>query len=93
MPLFTYQGRLGPDGAERRAEQRPKHLAYLEGLGERVRFGGPLLDASGEPAGSLILVEAEDHAAATAIAQADPYVSGGVLEGLEVHETKQVFPS
>jgi len=92
MPLFAYQGRLGAGAGERRAEHRPKHLAYLGALGGKVRFAGPLIDADGQAAGSLILVEADDHAAASAIAQADPYVTGGVLEALEIHETKQVFP-
>jgi uncharacterized protein YciI len=58
----------------------------------RIRHAGPLLDAAGEPLGSLILFEAESLDAARTLAARDPYVVEGIFERHEVHETRVVFP-
>jgi uncharacterized protein YciI len=94
MPLYTIIGRDGPEGAERRKRHRDAHLAGLAPLvaSGRVRFAGPLLGPDGAPAGSLIVIEAPDLAAARVIAERDPYVTQGVFASFEVSETRQVFP-
>ncbi len=94
MPLFMYRGRDSARGAELRKEHRDKHLAYIEPLDDagRIRFAGPLIDESGDPAGSLILFEAEDLAEAKQIAESDPYVTYGIFESVEVHATRMIFP-
>ena len=91
MPLFCYVGYDGPDGLAKRPDARPKHLAHAEALD--ARFVGPLIDANGDPCGSLFVFSADDFDAARAIANADPYLELGVFERVEVFETKQVFPS
>ena len=58
----------------------------------RVLYGGPLLDESGTPRGSVIVFRARDLDAARAWAQSDPYVILGIFERWEIHESRQVFP-
>ncbi|MDJ0852197.1 MAG: YciI family protein [Myxococcota bacterium] len=87
-------GRDGPRGAELRKLHRPAHLEGLEGLEAegKIRHAGPLLDGEGRPCGSLIVFEADDLAAARALAARDPYVVEGIFASHEVLETKVVFP-
>ena len=94
MPLFVYTGHDGPRGLELRPSVRPRHLAHLEGLAAagRIRFAGPLVDEDEKPCGSVIVLEADDWAAARAIAEGDPYLVEGVFERVEVRATKQVLP-
>ena len=95
MPLFIYRGLDGPRGLELRKQHRPSHLAHMETLDRagRIRFAGPLLDPSGQPVGSLIVLEADDLESARAVAEADPYNSEGVFERIDVHQTRQIFPA
>ncbi len=95
MPLFVMIGTDGPTAREQRPAVRPAHLAHwepLDGAG-RVMFGGPLLDAGGQPEGSLLVFEAEDERAARAHAERDPYVTRGVFARFALHETRAVFPA
>ena len=94
MPLFTYRGIDGPRGLELRKTKRELHLAHLGAAADagRVRFAGPLVDAEGQPCGSLVVFEADDLASARAFAESDPYLTEGVFERVEVHETKAVLP-
>ena len=94
MPLFCYVGHDGPDGLAKRPDVRPAHLAHMAPLAAegRVRYAGPLLDAGGQPRGSLVMFEAPDYAEAKRIAEGDPYLAEGVFERVDVFETKQVLP-
>ena len=94
MKTFIYIGRDSEQGAELRKQIRDQHIAHLAPLNKsgRVVFGGPLRDESGNPCGSVIILQAEDLAAATAIAHADPYHREGVFGSVEVFETLVVFP-
>lgn len=76
------------------AETRPAHLAYLQSLGDAVKFGGPLLADDGiSRVGSLILLEAQTLEAAHKAAAADPYVLAGIFETVEIRPLKQVTGS
>ncbi len=94
MPLFVYRGSDGPRGLELRKTVRDRHLAHLQALTDagRVRFGGPLLDADGNPCGSLVILEADDLESAREIAESDPYLVEGVFEKVEVLGTRAVLP-
>ena len=94
MPLFVLIGRDGERGRDLRQLHRDAHLENWEEAeaAGRIRHGGPLLDAAGEPAGSLIVFEASDLAQARAIAAADPYVVEGIFASYDVFETRVVFP-
>ncbi|MBN8728443.1 MAG: YciI family protein [Xanthomonadales bacterium] len=89
-----------PDSHARRQMARPAHLARLEALRDEARLllAGPFpaIDAE-DPgpagyAGSLIVAEFEDLAAARAWADADPYVAAGVYAGVEVRPFRRVLP-
>ncbi len=94
LPLFVYLGHDAAGSAEKRPELRPAHLEHIGALSRagRVPFAGPLLAEDGSPKGSVIVVEADDYASAREIADADPYLEGGVFERVDVYETKKVFP-
>ena len=94
MPLFAFIGRDGPHAPELRPVHRPAHLAGLEPLDAdgRIHHAGPLLDATGQPTGSVVLFEANNLAEAQAVAARDPYVVEGVFADHDVFETKAVFP-
>ncbi len=88
--LFVIIGRDGPDAKELRPRLRPAHLEHLgvhDRLG-RVRLAGPLTDG----AGSLIVIEADSIEDVRRIADADPYVTGGVFAAVEIHPFLQVLP-
>jgi len=89
MPLFCLHCLDKTDGgAEARAIARPAHLAWAAGLGGVIRMAGPLLDEGGNMRGSIFLIEAEDLAAAKAVHQQDPYVTGDVFGHVHIHETR-----
>ncbi len=82
-----------PGKLEVRLANRPAHLDYLTGLNEagRLKFAGPLTGDDGKPLGSLVAVEADDRAAAEAIAAGDPYARAGLFESVEIHPWNWVF--
>ena len=65
--------------ADIREQKRPEHIGYRKNLGGALVLAGPLLDENDRPTGSLVILEANDHAAAKALAQQDPYVSFGAM--------------
>ncbi|HEX2148120.1 MAG TPA: YciI family protein, partial [Pseudorhizobium sp.] len=56
-----------------------------------LKMAGPFLDDEGKPNGSLVIVEAEDMAAARALAEADPYYQAGLFEKVDVKPYNWVF--
>jgi uncharacterized protein YciI len=95
VPFFLYQGRDSEKGLELRKLHREEHLDHLRGLDTagRIRFAGPLIDADQNPCGSVIVLEAASLTEAKQIAESDPYRVRGIFSGIEVFETKVVFPS
>ena len=93
MPLYALIAR-DPLGPERRQRARPAHIEHMNRLDQagRVRYGGPLVDGDGNPAGSLIIIEADNLEEAKATYGQDPYITNDVFERYEIVETKQVFP-
>jgi uncharacterized protein YciI len=73
-----------PDSLALRMATREAHFAYARSTPGVVRLGGPFLDAAGEMAGSLILIEAEDLAAARAWHEADPYKLAGLFARVDI---------
>lgn len=66
-----------------RQENRPAHVAYLKSNAV-VQQAGPLLDADGEMAGSLIILEVADMAEAEAWVAGDPYGKAGLFASVEL---------
>ncbi|MGH7924532.1 MAG: YciI family protein [Candidatus Binatus sp.] len=88
--LFVIIGHDGPDGAALRPKVREAHLENLRPLDRagKVKIAGPFTDGSG----SLIIVDMENEAEASAFANSDPYVKRRVFERVEVKPFRQVFP-
>ncbi len=84
MPLFAMICLDKPDALEVRMGAREAHLAYVREGMELMKLGGPFLDEAGNMAGSLIIVETEDLAAAEAFSAADPYTLAGLWQSVDI---------
>ena len=73
-----------------RMATRAAHFEYAKQTGA-IRLGGPFLDDKGEMAGSMIICEAVDLAAAKAWAANDPYAKAGLFASSDVRPWKATF--
>jgi hypothetical protein len=73
-----------PGALDVRLANRDKHFAYLGEHPGVVRLGGPFLDDEGRMAGSMLIIEVADRAAAEAFAASDPYAVAGLFERVEI---------
>ncbi len=91
--LFALICKDKPGSLQVRLDTRPTHVAYLEGLNgdKKLAFAGPFLDGDGKPNGSLVVVEAQDLAAAQALAAGDPYAKAGLFESVEIRPWNWTF--
>lgn len=89
MPLFAIFAHDKPDHLQVRLDVRDEHLAYLK-ASDALQLAGPLLE-DGRMCGSLVVIEADDLAAATKWADADPYSRAGLFQSREITEWKRVF--
>jgi hypothetical protein len=80
-----------PNSLELRLCERPRHLTYLETVIDRIVFGGALLGQDGKQNGSVLVIEVHDMAAATAFADADPYVEAGLFAVTSIEPFRPVF--
>jgi hypothetical protein len=76
--LFVITAHDKPDSLALRMATRPAHFDYVQKTGA-VRLGGPFLDEKGEMAGSMLIIEAPDLAAAKEWQANDPYVTAGLF--------------
>ncbi|MGA1026821.1 MAG: YciI family protein [Lutimaribacter sp.] len=79
-----------PGALALRMENRQAHLAYIEATGV-VAQAGPLLDAQGQMAGSLVVLDVPDMAAAESWAANDPYAQAGLFADVQLHAWKRVI--
>lgn len=89
--LFALINTDRPASLDLRMATRPAHLEYLAAHESVVMSGGALLDTEGKPAGSLLVIDVADRAAAEAFAAADPYTQAGLFEGTVVRPFRQVY--
>src|SRR3546814_7376634 len=76
-----------------RADSRPAHLDYLKASLNRILLAGTLLGDDGTSVlGSLLVIQADDRAAAEALAAGDPYAKAGLFESVTIKAFKQVLP-
>ena len=74
-----------PLSVDKRLENRPAHLAYLNGLGARVKIGGALLGPDHQtPVGSMIIFEGETEDDILGLLAKDPYALAGLFESVSV---------
>ena len=79
-----------PQSLETRLANRPAHLAYLEGLGAKVRIGGAMLaDDLKTPIGSVLIFETESKAEVERFLADDPYARAGLFESVTVSPWRQ----
>jgi uncharacterized protein len=84
MALFVLSCIDKPDALDVRMGAREAHLTYVRERLHQVKLGGPYLDEKGDMAGSLIIVEADDLAAAQAFNANDPYTLTGLWERVDI---------
>ncbi len=89
MPLFAVICRDKPGALQTRIDTREAHLGFIRDSGI-VRMAGPLLE-NGQMCGSLLILEADDLAAAQDWAAHDPYKSAGLFDSVDVIEWKKVI--
>ena len=79
-----------PDSMELRLATRPAHLAYLTGLGAKVKAGGALLSADRQSViGSMLIFEGEDEAAVAQWLADDPYAQAGLFASVDIKPWRQ----
>jgi uncharacterized protein YciI len=79
-----------PDHMPMRLETRPAHLAYLNGLGARVKAGGALLTPDQKSVvGSLLILEGESEAEIAGWLADDPYARAGLFASVDVKPWRQ----
>lgn len=88
--LFVIVGHDAPDSKDKRPKLRSAHLEHLAPLSRagRVPLAGPFTDGTG----SLIVVDVDFVETAWRLVAADPYVTGGVFDRVEVRPFRKVFP-
>ena len=84
MPLFVLTCIDKPGALQVRLGAREAHLAYVRERVSQLRLGGPLLDDNGDMAGSLLILEAPDRAAAEAFSASDPYTRAGLWQSVDI---------
>jgi len=75
-----------PNSLDLRLKVRSEHLAFLDTI--TTKAAGPFLDEAGNPAGSLVIIEAADMAQAKAIAARDPYAIAGLFAAVDIRPWK-----
>lgn len=91
--IFALLCKDKPGQLQVRLDNRPAHVDYLNALNAKgtLKFAGPFLDGEGRPNGSLVAIEADDLAAAEAIAANDPYAKAGLFESVDIKPWNWVF--
>ncbi|MBP7669923.1 MAG: YciI family protein [Ferrovibrio sp.] len=79
-------------GSAMRQKFRAEHLEFIADKQHLFRFGGPLLDETGKPAGSLMILDFPDRAALDKHLAQDPYFREPVFESVQIHETRWIVP-
>jgi uncharacterized protein YciI len=84
MALFVLTLIDKPKSLELRMATREAHLGWLRGRPGELKLGGPFLDEAGDMAGSLLILEAPDLAAARAFNAEDPYTKAGLWASVDI---------
>ncbi|SPF81146.1 YciI family protein [Pseudoprimorskyibacter insulae] len=88
--LIALYAKDKPGHLQTRKDNRDAHLAYINATGV-VAQAGPLLDDAGEMAGSLVILDVADMAAAEDWAANDPYAKAGLFASVELTAWKRVI--
>lgn len=93
--MIAVMARDAPGAAPAAARQAllAAHLAHVESVLAQIFVAGPLIDDDGGVAGSLLILDVADVAAARALMALDPYSHGGIWDRVEYHPFKAVAGS
>jgi uncharacterized protein len=84
MPLFLLFCVDKPNSLDLRMATREAHLAYVGERLDVIKVGGPMTDDDGGMAGSFLILDLPDRAAAEAFTAGDPYNKAGLFERVDV---------
>ncbi|KWV91650.1 YciI family protein [Erythrobacter sp. YT30] len=90
MALFCFYCRDGENSEKLRAMHLEEQRKWMSEHDENYLAAGPLTNAKGEFVGSLLIIDAEDEAAARATVNDDPYLVGGVWQSIRVDRFEPV---
>jgi uncharacterized protein YciI len=79
------------DSLDLRMATRERHLAWVQTRLSDIKIAGPMLDAEGQMAGSMFILDVADRAAAEAFSAADPYTQAGLWGRVELNAVKVSF--
>ncbi|MFC4346896.1 YciI family protein [Kordiimonas lipolytica] len=90
--LFMILAHDKPDSVDLRMANRPAHLDYIKGAGNRIKVAGPILSPGDDPkpVGSMIIIDAASEGAVRLFAENDPYATAGLFEAVEIKPWKAV---
>jgi uncharacterized protein YciI len=91
MALFALTCTDKPGALALRLATREAHLAYLRERLSMIKIAGPVLNATGDPAGSLFIIEADTPAEVEALAAADPYQLAGLFAEVTIQPWRLVL--
>jgi uncharacterized protein YciI len=84
MALYVLVCHDKPNSLDLRMATREAHLAYARAHSGKVKLGGPILDAKGDMAGSLLIFDTDDAADVEAFTANDPYTKAGLFGRVEI---------
>lgn len=86
--LFEDNANLGSDV---RRQHMTAHLSFLEHNAARIKAAGPLRTSSGDPAGGLWVVDADNLDVVDALVREDPFWPTGLRRSVRILGWSQVF--
>ena len=80
-----------PGHLQTRLDTRGTHLAYLDSKKDIILAGGAVMDADGNPFGSVLIIDTDDEAVARDFAENDPFNKAGLFETVTVTTWRKAF--
>lgn len=74
-----------------RKKNREKHLKYLERFKSKLIMAGPILSNSGNPEGTVIVLNYDNRENIDKFINEDPYNLVSLFEKVSIHKFKKVF--
>ena len=83
--LYAFIGYDKPDCVSLRLARRPEHLEFINNMADSLKAAGPHInEATGDPVGSIVIVEGESQEQVVALFAQDPYVKADLFERTDV---------
>ncbi len=89
---YAILNRDKPDSGHLRAETRAEHVAWLDAKKDILLAAGALIDDDGTGGhGGVLIIDADDRAAAEAFIAEDPFTKAGLFESVTVTRWRKAF--